>query len=365
MDLDRAEPATLSVLDEAALTPRERERLGRRPTLDNFAHFARHSTKHTQLFFVKIYRGADFLGLAPVTKIVNYQSTKLLRPDRRKWLGPLLGPLARKTTFMIDPAFLAFEYAAPFFCPFAGDEDAVRTAVSEHLKRKPDADMIWIAEPRRDTTWAGAHGYDCFSTLPMVHVELAGHATVESYVEALSKKRRRNWRVDREAFDTRGGTLAHYEAPVPPGVLEEMHACLLQSAAHGDLAVPYEDLLNDRAAFLGQPQHAIVAQVAGRVVGFFSYIANGPALQQCHGGFDYEASHAVKAYANLINAAIEHAIANGFQRVTMGPLNNETKRRAGTHHMPVMVSLWCRSAVTRLLMRSFFLKNLQVYAGPG
>ena len=58
MDLDRADPATLSVRDEAALAPRERERLGRRPTLDNCAHFARHSTKHTQLFFVKIYRGA-------------------------------------------------------------------------------------------------------------------------------------------------------------------------------------------------------------------------------------------------------------------------------------------------------------------
>ena len=71
MDPNRADPATLSVRDEAALAPRERERLGRRPTLDNCAHFARHSTKHTQLFFVKIYRGTDFLGLAPVTKIVD------------------------------------------------------------------------------------------------------------------------------------------------------------------------------------------------------------------------------------------------------------------------------------------------------
>ena len=101
----------------------------------------------------------------------------------------------------------------------------------------------------------------------------------------------------------------------------------------------------------------------GRLVGFFSFIPNDPALQQCHGGFDYEGSHQVRAYANLINAAVEHAITGGFQRVTLGPLNNETKRRAGTHLMPVMVSLWCRSRLSRLLLRRFFLRNFQVYTG--
>jgi hypothetical protein len=363
--LGRPDPVALDIRDEAGLTSRERDSLGCRPTLDNFAHYARHSTDRTRLFFVKVYRGEDFLGLAPITKLVRHQCTDLLRPDKRRWLGPILAPLSRQTTYMIDSAFLAFEYASPFFCPAPEDEAAVRTAVSDHLKQKPDVDTVWIAEPRRNTSWARAHHYDCFSTLPMVHVDLTGHATVESYLAALSKKRRRNWRVDREAFDAGGGTLAYYTPPVPQAFLEDMHGCLLKSAARGELAVPYSDVLNDRAAFHGQPQHALVARVGGRIVGFFSCIRNGPALQQCHGGFDYDGSHTVKAYANLINAAIEHAITNGLQRVTMGPLNNETKRRAGTDLMPVMVSIWCRDAMTRLFMRSFFLKNLQVYTGPG
>lgn len=353
----------LTIRDEAALTSHERAVLGHRPTLANFEHYARHSTTRTQLFFAKVYRGNDFLGLAPVTKLIAYQTTELLHPSRRKWLAPLLGPLARKTTYMIDSAFLAFEYRSLFFCPSNGDEDIVRTAISGHLKRKTDADTIWIAEPARGTSWADEHGYDSFSALPTVQVDLAGRRTLDSYLDALSRKRRRNLRVDHRVFDNAGGALAYYAPPVPPAVLEELHLCLVQSAARSDLTVPYGDLLNDRDAFLSQAQHVLVAAAGGRIAGFFSFIPDGAALLQCHGGFDDERARQVHAYANLINAAIEHAIARGFERVTMGPLNNETKRRAGTHLLPVMVSLWCRDTVARLLMRTFFLRSFQVYTG--
>lgn len=91
--------------------------------------------------------------------------------------------------------------------------------------QKEDVDTIWLAEPQRDTAWAGTHGDHCFSILPMVHVDLSGHKSV------------------------------------------------------------------------------------------------------------------------------------------MGPLNNETKRRAGTHLMPMTTSLWCRDAMFRFLMRKFFLENFQVYVG--
>ena len=216
----------LTIRDEVALTSLERASLGDSLTLGNFEHYARHSTDRTRLFFVKVYRGEDFLGLAPITKLVDLETTDMLQPERRKWLRPLLGPLARKTTYMTDSAFLAYEYTSPFFCPSGQDEGTVRTAVSDHVKRKKDADTIWIAEPRRDTSWADEHGYDCFSTLPMVHVDLTGHRSIESYLEALSRKRRRNWRVDRSVFGEGGGTLAYHAAPVP------------RSRAGGDARVP-------------------------------------------------------------------------------------------------------------------------------
>jgi hypothetical protein len=37
----------------------------------------------------------------------------------------------------------------------------------------------------------------------------------------------------------------------------------------------------------------------------------------------------IKAYPNLIHAALEYAIESGYREVTLGPLNNEAKRRAG------------------------------------
>jgi hypothetical protein len=354
---------TLTVRDEISLTPEEREALGNKSTLDNFAHYAKYSSAKTQLLFAKVYRGDEFLGLAPVVKLVKHKTTELLRPEKRKWMGPVFGRLSKKTTYMVDSAFLAFEYRNPFFCPNEQDEETVRTAISNHLQKKTDVDTVLLTEPQRDTAWAKRHGYDCFSVSPMVHVDLSGYTTVESYIAALSRKRRKNWRADRKTFDENGGTLGFYDAPIPPAVLEEMHACLLKSASLNGLCVPYEDVQNSKQAFFGQDQRTLVAKVGGKVTGFFSFFPNGEALQQCHGGFNYDDSHRVKAYANLINAAIEHAINHGFKRLTMGPLNNETKRRAGSHLMPVMASLWCRDAIGRFVTRKLFLKNFQIYMG--
>lgn len=353
----------LTVRDESTLTPKERDALGRKPTLDNFAHYAKYSTPKTRLFFAKVYRGEQFLGLAPITKLVKYKSTELLRPTLRKWMGPGFGFLSKRTTYMVDSAFLAFEYTNPFFCPKAQDEDTVRCCVSEHLQRQPDVDTVVLTEPRRDTAWAEQQGYDCFSTSPMVHVDLSGHQTVESYLASLDKKRRKNWRADRRVFDAQGGTFELHGAPIPPAVLQEMHTCLLKSASQSDFCVPFEDVLNGKPAFLGQDQQALVARVDGRIVGFFSFFANGDVMQQCHGGLDYEDSHDVKAYANLINAAIGHGIHHGFKRLSMGTLHNETKRRAGSHLMPVMVGIWFRSAVAGFLTRKLLLKNFQIYRG--
>jgi hypothetical protein len=351
------------VRDEISLTPQERDALGNKSTLDNFAHYAKYATAKTQLFFAKVYAGDEFLGLAPITKLVKHPSTALLRPAARWWMGPVFGLLARKTTYMVDPAFLAFEYASPFFCPNRQHETLVRTAVSDHLQRKPDVDTVWLAEPRRDPAWAEGHGYDCFSILPMVHVDLANHRTIESYRAALSKKRRRNWRAERQLFDGQGGTLEFHDAPIARDILECMHACLLQSAARSSLCVPFEDVLNSRDALLSQDQRVLIARVDGQIVGFFSFFSNGEVMQQCHGGFDYAAAHRVKAYANLIQAAIEHALTHGYRRLTLGPLNNETKRRAGSHQMPMMASIWCRDAISRFIVRKLFLKNFQVYVG--
>src|SRR5262249_59243867 len=97
-------------------------------------------------------------------------------------------------------------------------------------------------------------------------------------------------RRDRNLAEAHGTAIEFFAGTIPGGVLQAMHGCLLQSAARSTLCVPYEDLLNDKAAFMEQDQQALVARVNGSVVGFFSFFSKRDTLQQCHGGFRCPAS---------------------------------------------------------------------------
>jgi hypothetical protein len=355
--------ASFAISDSAALAAGEREAL-RSPTLDNLVHYARFSTDRTQVFLVKVYRGGEFIGLSPVIRLVKHRGTQLLRPEARRWMDPFLGPFSRKTTYMVDTAFLGYPYVPPYFCPDSTNIPAVRAAVVAHLKAKRDAETIILAEPRSDPSWARQNGFDVISVLPFVQVDLSGASTMAEYVARMGKKRRRNLRVARSALEERAGRIELHEPPLEPELLDAMYECIQRSAAHNDLCVPYADLYNDPRAFREQPQHVLAARVDGRVCGFFGFLRGADTLHQCHGGFDHERSEKVMAYHNLINAAIEHGISRRVRWLTLGPLNNETKRRAGTHLMPMMSSLWCRGPVSRLVTRKLFLQKLQVYRGP-
>lgn len=356
----------LIVREEPALAPHECRALGCRPTLTHFSHHVRYSTPKTSLSFATVYEGDRFLGTAPVIRIRGQKSTEMLRPEVRRWLGPLLGFSSRRTTCLIDTSFLAFDYSSPFLCPVPTDHERVRDAIVDHLQQKRGVRVVWVTEPQGDTTWARLRNYDSFATLPMVSAELKGHTSVNSYLASLSKKRRKNWRADRRTFELQRGTFEHLAPPLDHDTLRQMHGCLLESARRNSLCVPYADVMNDLQAFSSQKQHAIVARQDGKIVGFFSWFPNGPVMQQCHGGFDHAGSQQVNAYPNLINAAIEYAITHGFERVSLGPLNNEVKRRAATQLLPMTSSVWCRDGLTRWFMRHLFLKNFQVYRGePG
>jgi hypothetical protein len=340
----------------------------RNAALANFAHYAQHSTERSKLFFVKVFRGEELLGLAPIIKTVKFNGTKLLKKPARRWARPLLGLLSRKTTYMVDTAFMGFQYAVPFFCVDPADAPLVRDQVFEHLRVQQDVDHIWIAEPAGDLAWAAANGFESFNTLAAVQVSVAGHTTIDSYLDSLSKKRRKNFRQDRKPFDQHGATIEYVEPPLPRELTCQMHRCLVKSAENNaryhDLAVPFEDLQIHETAFRTQHQHALVARVDQRVIGFFSFFPNGNVIHQCHGGFDYDLSIKTKAYHNLMNAAIQFAIEHGYDTVTLGPLNNETKRRIGTEFLPVTAHLWSRERLVHIVSKKLFIPNFQVYCGP-
>jgi predicted N-acyltransferase len=199
----------------------------------------------------------------------------------------------------------------------------------------------------------------------MVPEDQDGCRTLEDYAATLSKKRRRNLRHEREAFARAGATIETHHGPLESNraLVHELLACLAASAAHSQFTVPYNDVLIDPRAFAAQPQTALVARLGGEAIGFMSFLEDGERLMQCHGGLDYRRSHEAQAYHNLIYAGIAYACQRGCRVMSMGPLNNETTRRAGTALRPIVASLWNRNAVDRFVARKLFVKNFEVYRG--
>jgi hypothetical protein len=363
--MSQAFQSPLRVAAESALSPDELERIGGGEIAANFIHYSGYSSPATSLFWAKAYAGDGLAAAVPVVRLTRRRATDVLRAPLRRWLGPILGPFAKKTTLLVDTAFLAYDDRSPFLCAADVDRLAVKRAVSDFLKAQRKVDTVWISEPPGDAAWAADQGYVQFHTLPMVHVPLDGCRSLDDYVAGLSKKRRRNFRHERETFAAGGATIETHRGPLAsqPELLAGLLDCLAASAEHSQFTVPYNDVLTDPQAFAAQRQTALVARAGGRVIGFMSFLEHGDRLMQCHGGLDYQRSHELLAYHNLIYAAIAHAIAGGRRLVSMGPLNNETKRRAGGELRPIVSSLWNKNPIDALVARKLFVKNFEVYRG--
>ncbi|WP_218932295.1 peptidogalycan biosysnthesis protein [Adhaeretor mobilis] len=341
----------------------------RSPLLDNFAFCEQFSSAKTQLAWIRVAQGGQTVALVPSVRLVKRPATDMLRHGLRRWLGPTLGPLAKKTTLLIDTAFLAYDDSSPFYIREGGllEPEEIKRQVVKFARQIQGIDTLWITEPESQSTWAADEGFQQFYTLPMAQIELGNSASFAEHVASLSKKRRRNLKHEREVFAEAGGEIETHQAtlssPADRTLLDELLACLDASASHSQFAVPYNDVLTNPQAFSQQVQTILVARVDSQVVGFMSFLMTENRLMQCHGGLDYQRSHEVLAYHNLIQAAVKLALKHELKTVSMGPLNNETKRRAASTLKPMVANLWNRNPLDAFAAKKFFAKNLEVYRG--
>ena len=61
---------------------------------------------------------------------------------------------------------------------------------------------------------------------------------------------------------------------------------------------------------------------------------------------------------HLLMETIRFALDQGYTRVSFGPLNNETKRRAATEVRPVVANLWTRVPFFRTFTRCRVIPNM-------
>jgi hypothetical protein len=362
---DDKRAARLRVAAEKILLPEERSAVGGGETLATCEVYVPFSTADTELFWAKAFHGDQLVGVAPVVRLRKRKATDMLRQPVRRWLGPLIGPLSRKTTLLVDTAFMAYDARSPFFTAPDADRTAVKRAISKFLKSQKKVDTVWISEPPEEAAWAASEKYHQFHTLPMVQVPVNDCTSLDDYLAKQNRNRRRNFKRERELFASKGGTVQEYRGVIGenPELHRQIMACLGASGAHTQFNVPYNDVLTHPDAIARLWQMVLTAHVDGQVIGFMSLLQDGPRLMQCHGGLDYQRSHEMKAYHNLISAAIELAISMRRDVLTLGPMTNETKRRAGGEFRPIVSSLWNKLPGDRFFARKVFSKNFEVYRG--
>ena len=365
----KAPPPQFRVTTDDNLSASERATVDGGEAVAACAGYFKFSTRDTELFWAKAYKGESLVAIAPVVRLRKRKATDLLRQPLRKWLGLLFGPLANKTTLLLDTAFMAYDACSPFLTAPGVDRAAVKREISDFLKKQKKVDTIWISEPPDEAAWAternNAQNYSQFHTLPMVQVVLEGCESLEQYLATLSRNSRRNFKREREVFAKAGGVIDVWEGVIGenPKLHAQVLACLEASAAHSKFTVPYNDVLTAPAAIAALRQIVLTARLGDKVIGFMSCLQDGDRLMQCHGGLNYAESHEIKAYHNLISAAIELTIGMGCKMLTLGPMTNETKRRAGGKFRPIVSSMWNKLPGDRLVARKLFVKNFEVYRG--
>ena len=241
--------------------------------LRNFEVFRRYNSASTELRWVRVSRGGQLAALVPVVRLAKRRVTNVLRPELRRWLGPTLGPFAKKTTMLVDTAFFAFDDRSPFHTVDGVDRAALKPLVSDLLKSERGVDSVWFTEPEYESAWAADEGYDQFFVLPMAQIETEGFADFDAYLASLSKKRRRNYRHERATFESASAEFEVHADGLSDSLIEELLTCLRASAEHSEMHVPYNDVLTDDRAFAEQDQLVLAARVDGSLVGFMSFLS--------------------------------------------------------------------------------------------
>jgi hypothetical protein len=357
--------SSFRVTADVNLSQAEREAVGASEAVASCAKYFPFSTPETELFWAKAYDGERLTAIAPVVRLRKRKATDMLRPPVRKWLGPIIGPLARKTTLLVDTAFMAYDACSPFIIAPGVDRPAVKRAISAFLKSQKKVDTVWISEPPEEAEWAATEKYHQFLTLPMVRIVTENCAKLDDFLATLSRNRRRNFRRERDTFTKAGARIEMWQGVIGdnPALHRQVMSLLGSSEVNTKFNVPYNDVLTNPQAIAAQWQIVLTAHLGDQVVGFMSCLVDGKRLMQCHGGLDYKISHEILAYHNLISRAIEHAIELGCDALTLGPFTNETKKRAGGKMRPIVSSLWNRLPGDAFFAKKVFSKNFEVYRG--
>jgi predicted N-acyltransferase len=170
-------------------------------------------------------------------------------------------------------------------------------------------------------------GYRPFPMWPDAALDL-GHASLDGYLAGLpSRKRVELNRVRRRAEEAGLVVEPHVPSAATGPTLRRLVGQVL--ARHDALEEYRPDLFERAASVLADDLAVVVVRRGERVVACAALLRDGADVSAKWLGLDYAQTWNSPAYARLILACVEQAIAMGARRLHLGATAHETKRHFG------------------------------------
>ena len=244
------------------------------------------------------------------------------------------------------------------------DPDAIWLGVGEALYRIRRAErlsgetgMVMVKDlpEAKPPTGLQRLGFRCFATDPDMVLEHAnGTRTFAAYLAAMNAKYRKAAKDTFTAID-RAGCTTETVTDLDDWA-ERIHALYLQvhMRAKVRLATITPTYLPTLARQLGATNfRATLIHRAGNLLGFVTTLKDRDTAVGYIIGFDDQTNDEIPLYFRLLYATVEHGLALGCRKLSLGRTALEPKAKLGAKPVPMHVAMRLRNPASNAIMRPF------------
>lgn len=351
----------------SGLTPADKEvfagDLERRGLADNvwdlFAEWVDRGTAEVAFFYLKVYSGAELLGLGMFVQIKPFDLrasySRLRKAGVLNKIGALISGLSRNCVVVSFRNLITSNHTRPFFFREPDIERAAMGAMLSHLMADKQADMVTIVDTASHQARYEEAGFAAYPSSSEAWFDVTRYQDVAEYL-ALHRSLRKNLkrRPSRVAVEVRKGLLSEDE-------LEQVAACVGCSVQHSLVANPcqrfFEDHIFATEVFRSNKYLHILVRVDGTIAGFHTFQVSGTSMGGVLGGFNRQLSRNNYPYERVIVASLDHAIRNRMRRIHYSLVDNQTKLRLVDLREPCGLYFHSSSPMNRAVFRRTFQYN--------
>ncbi len=326
---------------------------------DFFTDLVHLGTAGEGFFFLKVMAGEQLVGVATVARVEPYNPYRALGSQWRRFrilekmlrLSRLFG---RNVMYCAMSEILCANLDGPVVSVDTGWREPVKTAVARYLRAKKDAAYVVIMDAEKDKAGYLAAGFTAFPYCSSTWIDAGGYQSLDGYLAQHNRTRKKLARFKRRQevrVEIRQGMLDEADKPA-------LQKCLASSADNTRSVIPFQGFFDahilDTEAYRSESYLHILVRLNGVLVGFTTFKRCGHHLGAILGGFDRAYTYDNPIYDLIMVTALEYALANGYDRIYFGILNNFTKARLTDSYEPLGFYFYSKFRLYRMLQRRLY-----------